>query len=70
MAISVGKSYVIDNDETGEKLSLEVLGNGNIKLKTNCEEIRMETFEEFVSVAKELVQQVGEFVEVLQVCAR
>ena len=56
MTVSVGKSYVIENDETGEKLSLQVLGNGNVKLEMNCEEIRMETFEEFVSVAKEVIQ--------------
>ena len=39
MAIEVSKSYVITDDVSGERISLQILGNGNIKLDMNCTEI-------------------------------
>ena len=58
MAITINKSYIITDEETGERISLEVLGNGNIKLDIKGEnnEIKPDTFEELVNIAKELVQ--------------
>ena len=58
MAIEINKSYIITDEETGERISLEVLGNGNIKLDIKGEnnEIKPDTFEELVNIAKELVQ--------------
>lgn len=56
MAIGVEKSYIIRDDETGEKIELSALPNGNIKVIFESEEIKIEIFEEFLAVGKELVQ--------------
>jgi hypothetical protein len=56
MSIGVEKSYIIRDDETGEKIELSALPNGNIKVVFGSSEIKMEIFEEFITVAKELIQ--------------
>jgi hypothetical protein len=53
MVAVVTKSYVIEDESTGEKISLELLPNDNVKLAGI--EMKLETFEVLLKAGQDLI---------------
>ena len=53
MTATITKSYIIEDEDTGEKISLQLLPNDNVML--DGKEMKIETFEVLLKAGQELV---------------